>query len=73
MTRCEGWRRRGGAFTLGPVVWKQCESDAIVLLEVTQDNKTEKQPSCKSCWLEAIENNITIESAVPLEINDTQD
>jgi hypothetical protein len=31
--RCEGWRRYGGAFTLGPVHWEQCEAQGIVRLK----------------------------------------
>ena len=69
--RGEGWRRRGGAFTLGPVIWEQCENSSIVLLEVTQDNKIEKLPACKKCWLETIKKNIEIKSCIPLDDFDT--
>ncbi len=33
--RCEGWRRYGGAFTLGSPRWEQCGNDATVMLEIT--------------------------------------
>lgn len=64
-TRCEGWRRYGGAFSLGPVKWEQCKEDAIVMLTVVQDGKTEKLPACKTCWKECIEKNIRIEKVEP--------
>lgn len=60
--RCEGWRRYGGAFTLGPVKWVRCEEDAIVVLEV-QQGEVQKIPSCVKCWNEAKENGIKILSA----------
>ena len=65
--RCEGWRRTGGAFTLGKPVWSQCENDAIVMLEVEQE-KTEKMPSCLECWNEAKEKGIKVLSAEPLQL-----
>ena len=60
--RCEGWRRYGGAFTLGPVKWVQCEEDAIAVLKV-QQGEVQKIPSCVKCWNEAKENSIKILSA----------
>jgi hypothetical protein len=63
--RCEGWRRYGGAFTLGPVTWKQCKNEAIVILEVVQDGKIESLPGCATCWQEAIDNGIQINSSRP--------
>jgi len=65
-TRCEGWRRRGGTFTLGPVTWEQCDNNAIVNLTVVQE-KEETLPACKVCWQEAIDKGITIKSAIPLK------
>ncbi len=65
--QCEGWRRYGGAFTLGPVTWRQCTNEAIVTLTVTQDGKTEQLPACLECWNEAVENNITISAAIPVD------
>ena len=70
--QCEGWRRNGGAFTLGPITWKQCENEAIVMLTVKQE-KVEDLPSCMECWLEAIEKNIGIIKAVPLQIRNKID
>lgn len=63
--RCEGWRRYGGAFTLGPVKWEQCKEDAIVMLKVKQE-KTEELPACLHCWNEGKEKGITILSAEPI-------
>ena len=68
--RCEGWRRRGGAFTLGPVTWKQCDNDAIVSIAARQDGKLTTQPSCLVCWNEALETGIEIASVTPLQEED---
>lgn len=59
--RCEGYRRNGGAFSLGPVTWLQCENEATVTLKIVQDEKTEEFPACKTCWNECIENSDKIE------------
>lgn len=64
--RCEGWRRTGGAFTLGPVRWQQCENTAIVRLTVTQAGETEQISACLECWREATGREIEILEAVPL-------
>lgn len=65
--RCEGWRRFGGAFTLGPVRWEQCKNDAIVSIKVKQDDGEGIFPACKTCWKEAIANkDIKIIEVVPL-------
>ena len=64
-TRCEGYRRCGGAFTLGPVRWEQCKNTAITILKVKQE-KIETIPSCLECWGEARTNGIKILSAEPL-------
>lgn len=66
MIQCEGYRRYGGAFTLGPVRWAQCKEKAIVMLEVLQDGEVLKQPSCKKCWEESIEYGIKITNAEPI-------
>ncbi len=62
MPRCEGWRRYGGAFTLGPTTWEQCPNEAVVILEVAQRGVTAKLPSCLVCWKEAISLEIEIRS-----------
>lgn len=67
-TRCQGYRRYGGMFTLGPVKWVQCENDAVVILEVSQES-VEAFPACMDCWSEAIERKISILSARPIERN----
>lgn len=65
--RCEGWRRRGGAFTMGGLPkWTQCGNDAIVSIEATQDNKTKSWPACMICWKEAIEYGIKINEVIPI-------
>lgn len=51
--RCEGWRRHGGVFTLGPVVWQQCENEAITRITVVQDEKKKTFPACQTCLKEA--------------------
>lgn len=63
--RCEGWRRTGGAFTLGPVKWEQCNNEAIVMLKVRQE-KEEDLPACLDCWNECKQNKIEILGAEPL-------
>lgn len=65
--QCEGWRRSGGAFTLGPVQWKRCENDAIVNLTVEQDGKIQTIPACMQCWGEGLERGIDVKSATPIE------
>lgn len=61
--QCEGWRRYGGAFTFGPVRWEQCKNEAVVILGVVQDGKTDEYPSCRVCWQECIDNGIKINSS----------
>jgi len=64
--RCEGWRRKGGAFSFGPVKWSQCENDAIVVLKVKQDDKVADFPACIECWNEANERGIRVLEAKPI-------
>jgi len=63
--RCEGYRRYGGAFTLGPVKWEQCKNDAIAIIECSQDGETKEFPACTECWNEAIEKGIPITKSRP--------
>ena len=63
--RCEGWRRRGGVFTLGPVKWSQCENQAVVMLRVKQETE-QKLPACMECWREAVEHEMDILDSHPL-------
>lgn len=51
--KCEGWRREGGAFTLGRPIWTQCKNDPIVMLKVKGNDKY--MPSCSDCWQETID------------------
>jgi hypothetical protein len=65
--RCEGFRRHGGAFSLGPVTWEQCCETATVLLTVTQDGETQTLPACPTCWEEARNTKgITVTDAKPI-------
>ena len=66
--RCEGYRRYGGAFTFGPVIWRQCENEALVVLETDQDGETQQFPACAICWNESLEAGILIISARPILI-----
>lgn len=60
--RCEGWRRFGGAFTLGPVRWEQCKETGTVMLKTNQGGAVTTLPACPKCWAEAVENKIVIEA-----------
>lgn len=64
--KCEGWTRKGGAFTLGLPVWSQCESEAIVMIELEQE-EIEILPGCTICWEKAIERGIKIISVTPIK------
>lgn len=72
--RCEGYRRYGGAFTLGPVRWVQCKNTAVVMLTVIQEEEAQF-PACNICWKECIDKGIQIAKVTPLEAPDdcTQD
>jgi len=59
-TRCEGYRRYGGVFSLGPVTWAQCSEEAVVMITVTQDGETKSFPACFTCWHEALETGIKV-------------
>jgi hypothetical protein len=64
--RCEGWRRYGGAFTFGPITWKQCTNQGIVELKFVQDGETKTLPSCKQCWDECLRSGIAVIKAKPI-------
>lgn len=52
--RCDGWRRHGSAFSLGPITWEQCGNDAVVLLTIEQEGKiVNDSPACAVCWEES--------------------
>lgn len=59
--QCQGYRRYGGAFTLGPVKWEQCKELASVKLKVIQDGKVKVFPACMTCWEECLQNKDKIE------------
>lgn len=71
--RCEGWRRHGGMFTLGPVTWSQCKNEAVVVIDLEQDGKREKLPGCMECWREAIDSGIKILSVEPITVANDKD
>lgn len=64
--RCEGWRRHGGAFTLGPVHWEQCASQGAVILTISNGKEIKTLPACKKCWEECIENKLNIIKVTPI-------
>lgn len=64
--RCAGYRRYGGAFTLGPVRWEQCKENATVMLKIEQDGKVDDLPGCQECWKEAQEKRLRILEVTPL-------
>lgn len=53
--QCEGWRRYGGAFTMGPVTWEQCKEKATVMVEGKNHDETlyKTLPMCDTCLREA--------------------
>ena len=65
--RCEGWTRKGGIFTLGPVTWHQCENEATVMIKFKQgDEDITTLPGCPKCWQKCIDaDNIEILSVEP--------
>ena len=73
MPQCEGWRRYGGAFTVGGVPrWEQCKEEAMVMIEFEQTNQGGQEkgtlPACPYCWIEATETKgITIISVTPIK------
>lgn len=66
--KCEGYRRYGGAFTMGPVQWVPCTETATVIIRVRQKNKDiDELPACLTCWGEAMENDgMEVLSARPI-------
>lgn len=66
--RCEGMRRHGSAFSLGPVRWEQCKEEATVrLLLLQKDGEVEKLPACPKCWQECIDTlGIEVQGAEPI-------
>ena len=66
MKQCEGYRRYGGAFSLGPVTWEQCKKVATVLLTISEGSKEQTLPSCQVCWDECLQNNIKVIRVKPI-------
>jgi len=68
MTACEGWRRYGGAFTLGPVQWMQYQNEAVVIIKIKQQDRESSLPACMVCWQEGLDNkHIEIISVTPIK------
>ncbi len=66
MIQCEGWRRNGGAFTFGPVEWKQCQKNALVMVTLKQDGEVQTFPACLECWMEALDRELEIIEVKPI-------
>ena len=67
--RCEGWMRRGGVFSFGPVSWSQCENEGTVMLTCLNDGDEEPAtlPACAGCWKKTIDQEgVTVLSAEPI-------
>ena len=64
--RCEGYRRYGGVFSFGPVLWEQCPYEAVVILTVVQDGEEQDIPGCMKCWQECLEKGIQIIKVTPI-------
>jgi len=47
--QCEGWTRNGGAFTLGPVSWKQCENQGVFRIKFKDGEAIQTLPACQKC------------------------
>ncbi len=52
MKQCEGFERRGGAFSFGPPQWIQCKNEAKF---IATKKKNEKVPLCPECVQKAKE------------------
>jgi hypothetical protein len=61
--KCEGQRRYGGVFTLGPVTWVDCPDTPTVLLKIGG----KVLPACNTCWQECIDNKMVIEEVIPIQ------
>lgn len=64
--RCEGYRRHGGVFSLGPVTWSQCTGASVVMLTIRKEGEAVTLPACQRCWDECIEGRIRIIKARPI-------
>lgn len=67
LPQCDGRRRYGGAFTLGPPRWEQCTNAATVLLTLEQDGETlTDSPACATCWAESRQTGLKQIDAKPI-------
>jgi hypothetical protein len=48
--QCEGMRRYGGAFRLGPPQWVPCKNKATVKLKLKQNDEISEFAGCNTCW-----------------------
>jgi hypothetical protein len=67
LKQCQGFRRYGGAFTLGPVRWEQCKEAPIVLITLISGTtgKPTTMPACNTCWLECINQKVELIKVEP--------
>ena len=66
--KCEGYRRHGGAFTLGPVTWTQCKENGIVLLTFKGiEGEVQTLPACNQCWNEFLESGGKVIKVKPIK------
>ena len=65
--KCDGMEREGGAFSLGPVTWRECANPATLVMIVIQDgSQTERHYACQACREKGEANGIKIVSVEPL-------
>tara|TARA_Y100000310_G_scaffold56232_1_gene51603 strand:+ start:31532 stop:31816 length:285 start_codon:yes stop_codon:yes gene_type:complete len=71
--KCNGYRRYGGAFTLGNPEWEKCRETPTVMIKVKNVKKA--MPACPHCWQELLDSDDDaqeIESVEPI-IDDAGD
>lgn len=72
MPQCEGWTRYGGIFTFGPVEWKQCPNDGVVMIHFKDKKGELTKPACMECWQKLIDSpDYEILEATPIPEEET--
>lgn len=66
VSRCDGWHRRGGAFTMGPVTWSQCSKVPDFHLRIDQGDGVEHFYCCVECFETSVDGKITVIEKVPM-------
>jgi len=64
--RCQGWHRTGGAFTLGPTVWRQCTNRGVVMITFKENKEFKRMPACAECWQLCIDKHLHITKTTPI-------